>query len=225
MQVTCIIGTDTEIGKTYSCCQIIKYLASYNQLIAALKPIASGLSQCEFGLLNEDVYQLFKASNYGLNFKQINPFSFKEAIAPHIAAQQQNKLMNVTEITNTITRTLSQSITANHILIEGVGGLMVPLNEQETYLDLLMQWKYPIILIVGMKIGCLNHALLTENILKNNNLPLIGWIANQIDPQMLYYQENINYLAHKLSVPLLATIPYQSQLQPTKYFKEMFQCQ
>src|SRR5579863_5126097 len=110
MQVICIIGTDTEIGKTYSCCQIMKYLANNNQLIAALKPIASGVMPCEFGSLNEDVYQLFKASNYALNFEQINPFSFRKAIAPHIAAKQQAQILNVAEITYKITQTISQSI-------------------------------------------------------------------------------------------------------------------
>jgi dethiobiotin synthetase len=202
----------------------MKYLANSNRLTAALKPIASGVMQCEFGLLNEDVYQLFKASNYALNFVQINPFSFRLAIAPHIAAKQQAQILSVAEITNKITQTISQLKMANHVLIEGIGGLMVPLNEKETYLDLLIKWKYPIILVVGMRIGCLNHALLTETVLKNNHLPLVGWVANQVDPQMSCYKENLNYLKCKLSVPLLASISYQGGLQPTKQFRELFQC-
>lgn len=224
MQITYIIGTDTGIGKTYSCCQIMKYLASNNQLVTALKPISSGISQCEYGLLHEDVYQLFQNSNYSLSFEQINPFSFEQAVAPHIAAELMGKPLNVISVNNKVIQTISQCTKVNHILIEGIGGLMVPLNRQETYLDLLNKLKYPIILIVGMRIGCLNHTLLTETILKNSGLGLAGWIANGVDPQMAAYTENLDYLKYKLSAPLLGTIPFQGHLQPTIQFKELFKC-
>jgi dethiobiotin synthetase len=101
---------------------------------------------------------------------------------------------------------------------------MAHLNDEETYLDLLIKWNYPILLVVGMKLGCLNHALLTESILSHNNLPIVGWVANQIEPSMLCYQENLEYLTHKLTLPLLATINYQGQLQPSTPFKEFFHC-
>lgn len=246
----CVIGTDTGVGKTYTCCQIMQYLAQFNYLSATLKPIASGVSNSEYGLVNEDVYQLFKANTYPLSLKQINHFGFKEAIAPHIAAKLEEKKLNVTDIVKQTRETITQTIAANNLmprdlkdmdpsageddsveavlqpnlLIEGVGGLMVPLNEKETYLDVLIAWNYPIILVVGMKLGCLNHAQLTAAILRQNNLPLVGFIANQINPQMAYYDENLEYLRRSLATPLLATISYQGDILPSKAFKELFQC-
>lgn len=224
MKIACIIGTDTEIGKTYSCCKIMEYIIRSNQTITALKPIASGVSSCEYGLLNEDVYRLFKANGYPLNIDQINQFSFKEAIAPHLAAKLLGERLNTQEIINKTGTVINQIQDKSHIIIEGVGGLMAHLNDEETYLDLLIKWNYPILLVVGMKLGCLNHALLTESILSHNNLPIVGWVANQIEPSMLCYQENLEYLTHKLTLPLLATINYQGQLQPSTPFKEFFHC-
>lgn len=224
MTIACIIGTDTSIGKTYSCCQIMKYMILRNRTIATLKPIASGIKHCDGQLLNEDVYQLAKFSNYYLNFKQISPFCFKHAIAPHIAASCEKQSLSVDKVTGRLHKIISQTKSANHMLIEGVGGLMVPLNNEELYLDLLIKWNYPIIFVVGIKLGCLNHALLTNMVLKQQNLPVIGWIANQIDPQMSFFQENLNYLINKLDVPMLATIAFQGSLNPTESFKDLFQC-
>jgi dethiobiotin synthetase len=224
MTVACIIGTDTSIGKTYSCCQIMKYIIQWNYTIATLKPIASGIKNYNGQSLNEDVYQLAKVSNYYLNFKQINPFCLKNAVAPHIAAEYEKQNLRVDDVTQFINKIISQTKTANHILIEGVGGLMVPLNNEELYLDLLIKWNYPIILVVGIKLGCLNHALLTNMVLKQHNLPLVGWIANQIDPQMSFLQENLNYLINKLDAPMIANINFQGNLNPTQSFKDLFQC-
>jgi dethiobiotin synthetase len=225
MQIACIIGTDTEIGKTYSCCKIMEYLAHKNHPIATLKPIASGGSMTEYGFVNEDVYSLFKANSHSLALHEINQFSFSEPIAPHIAAKLDGQELNSELIISQTSQIINQTLASSHILIEGVGGLMVPLNERQTYLDLLIKWNHPIILVVGMKLGCLNHALLTIMVLRQYKLPVVGFIANQIAPNMLYYTENLDYLVNKLDVPLFATIDYQGQLQPTKSFKEFFKCQ
>ncbi|MDQ5920022.1 MAG: dethiobiotin synthetase [Pseudomonadota bacterium] len=232
MQPICIIGTDTGIGKTYTCCKIMQYLISKNRTTTTLKPISSGVSRCEYGLLNADVYQLYKASNYKLDFNQINPFQYPLAVAPHIAAKQHGSTLNVKlvykqmqKIFNAIIHT--NNTVADHVFIEGVGGLMVPLNPTETFLDLLANWNYPIILVVGMKLGCLNHTLLTLQTLQQKKLTILGWAANQIEAQMPYYHENLEYLTHKLdelAVPLLATIAYQDNLKPTLKFKELFKC-
>ena len=202
----------------------MEYVARSNQAIATLKPIASGASSCEYGLLNEDVYRLFKANVYPLSINQINQFSFEQAIAPHLAAKFDGQRLSTQAIMQQTGSVISQTLAMSHIIIEGIGGLMVPLNDEETYVDLLIKWNYPIILVVGMKLGCLNHALLTASILRHYSLPLVGWIANQIDPGMLCYKENLDYLVHKLPAPLLATIAYKGPLQPTKSFKEFFHC-
>lgn len=226
MQVVNIIGTDTEIGKTYSACKIMEYLSSVeNKTVTALKPIASGVIQSEIGLINEDVYQLKKFSNYELNINMINPFCFKNAIAPHIAAEKESINLNANLVIDSIAETIKKVEIYSHILIEGVGGLMVPLNKEETYLDLLIKLQFPVIIIVGIKLGCLNHAILTEQVLRLNNIHIVGWIANHIDPNMVVAKENIEFLRMKIPAPLLATIEHNGKLLPSKYFQEFFKCQ
>lgn len=207
-----IVGTDTDIGKTYATCQLLHYLTKQAFTAAALKPIASGLLDTG---CNQDVLHLAKASSYPLTHAQINAFSFKEAIAPHIAASHENSVLN---IANVVAATDINHPGCDYLLIEGIGGAMTPLNADESYLDLLIAWDYPIILIVGIKLGCLNHALLTEAALKKLNC--IGWIANALSPDMPAYTENIQFLQEKLTMPLLATILYQGSLQITPHFNE-----
>ena len=208
-KIFCIVGTDTDIGKTYATCQLLSHLST----AAALKPIASGVDTD----INADVLRLYNASAQRLSLDQINAFSFKEAIAPHIAARHENISLSVEKI---IAATDVNHPTCDYLLIEGVGGVMTPLNARETYIDLLSAWNYPIILIVGMKLGCLNHALLTAAALKKLNC--IGWIANALSTDMPAYDENLQFLQEKLSVPLLATIPSQGTLQTTPHFSELF---
>ena len=136
MTITCIIGTDTSIGKTYSCCQIMKYITVKNQTVATLKPIATGIEYYDRQLLNEDVYQLAKYSNYRLSYKQINPFCFNQPIAPHIAASLDRQSLSVADIAHEVYKGLNHAKLANHVLIEGVGGLMVPLNNKQLYIDI-----------------------------------------------------------------------------------------
>ncbi|MFN7094608.1 MAG: dethiobiotin synthase [Burkholderiales bacterium] len=223
-QIMCVIGTDTEIGKTYTCCKIMNYLAHFNHLITALKPISSGMVECEYGKINADVYQLLKSSTYSLKASQVSPFSFNAAIAPHIAAGEQGIELKVTEVIAQVAPIIQSVQPVSSILVEGIGGLMVPLNQTENFLDLLKVWNYPIILVVGIKLGCLNHTLLTFQALQHCSLPVVGWIANQIDPQMAYYQQNVDYLTNRLPIPCLATIPYNGELQPTKEFRGVFPC-
>lgn len=212
-----IIGTDTSSGKTHSTIQIMKYLTMSQKKVAALKPIASGMDE----LINEDVAQLLAAASYSLTPQQINLITFTPPIAPHIAAEMENYRLDANIVSIFIENT---QLDVDYLFIEGVGGVMVPLNQNETYLDLLQVSPYPIILVVGMKLGCLNHALLTAEILKQRRLKLVGWIANQIDLQMEYYQENLDYLKQKLEAPLIAETPYQQAIQTTNFFTELFPC-
>lgn len=212
-----IIGTDTSSGKTHTTVQLMQYLIRSQHKVAALKPIASGMDE----LINEDVAQLLAAASYSLTPQQINLITFTPPIAPHIAAKMENYALDAQSINVFIEES---SLGINYLFIEGVGGVMVPLNQNETYLDLLQVSPYPIILVVGMKLGCLNHALLTAEVLSQRKLKLIGWIANQIDPQMEYYPQNLAYLKQKLKAPLLAEIPYQQTIQTTESFTEVFSC-
>ncbi len=223
MRIFNFIGTDTEIGKTYACCQIMRYLQARNYQCCALKPIASGVEETSMGLINPDVAHLMINSNYPLALEQVNPYPLSLAIAPHIAAQQQGLSLNASTIATTLQDTLSL-LQADYVFIEGAGGAMLPLNAHETYLDLLAHLGTPIILVVGMKLGCLNHSLLTAAAVLAAKLPLSGWIANQIEPQMPYYNENLAYLEQVLEAPLIATIPHNGSLTPTTDLYKVLLC-
>ena len=224
--IFCIIGTGTAIGKTYVTCSLLKHLSNQNKKVAALKPLASGLILNGGELINEDTAKLMQAINIIQTANDINPICYPDAIAPHIAAQTIASKSHTSSNNNTLSvktiiaasETTIYRTTYDYLLIEGCGGLLVPLNDTETYLDLLKVWKFPVILTVGMHLGCLNHTLLTYDCLNNNNIPIVGWIANFIDPQMPYLKENLEFLNRKLPIPLLATVPYNQELQTTVYF-------
>lgn len=220
-QVFAVIGTDTEIGKTYSCCRILEYLVTVGKKVTGLKPIASGVLETPQGVINSDSYAHYQASNTKLAIDKITPFCFKEAIAPHIAAINESVDLNSATIIDRIYSSIAAS-DAEIILIEGVGGLMVPLNYQETYLDLLKKLDLPIILVVGIKLGCLNHALLTNDALLNHGLKPVGFIANCIDESMPYRAENITTLEKMLACDLLSIISYGGGIEPTAKFDQLF---
>lgn len=239
MKVFSIVGTDTEIGKTHATVEILNYLNN-NCRAFAIKPIAAGLDKIDGKLINEDVYRIASANHSIISNEIISPLQFELAIAPHIAAQYQQAKLNKHLVINKIQSSIDSIKNINvlhnkysssmnkkppdYILIEGVGGIMVPLNESETYLNVLQQLKHPVILVVGMKLGCLNHALLTYNMLKTHNVQIEGWIANCITPNMPYLKENIEYLERAIRSPLLATIPYNNKIEITPKFKEIFSC-
>ncbi len=215
-----IIGTDTEIGKTYVSYAILRYLKTYGLKVTGIKPIASGISNIDGYSVNEDAYNLWQTSNSGLDINEINPICFREAIAPHIAANLENYNLTVDSVIEKNYPAIND--TRDVTLIEGVGGLVTPLNNHDTYLDLLIKWQYPIILVIGMRLGCLNHSLLTYNNLISNQLNVLGFVVNQIDQNMAYQQENLDYLKQKLNAPFLGYCGYKKELETTQKFKEVF---
>lgn len=217
----CIIGTDTNIGKTYVGQNIISTLVNEGKSIAALKPIASGTSTFNNVEINEDAYHLLSVNNVIKNVNDINPICFKEAIAPHIAAHINQYDLSVDKVTKAAAPSI-QNYDYDYMFIEGCGGLLVPLNDNETYLDLLKRWQYPVVLVVGMKLGCLNHALLTYQCLLNNQINILGWVANYIDPDMQQQAANLAYLKQTIQHPLLGINPYQGMLKPSSHFYEVF---
>lgn len=223
MKIFSIVGTDTEIGKTHTTVEILNYLNSNNFKAAALKPIAAGLEEINDKLINTDIYRISSANHSYISDEIISPLQFKLAIAPHIAAQKQQVELN-TKMTIEKIRTSINAIknSSDYIFIEGVGGIMVPLNQSETYLNILQELPHPVILVVGMKLGCLNHALLTYNTLINSGVKVAGWIANCIVPNMPYLSENLEYLEQTFETPLLAIIPYKNKMKITMKFNEVF---
>ncbi len=216
-----IIGTDTEIGKTYVSCALLNHLQKKGFKVTGIKPIASGKSNINDLWVNEDAYNLWQYSNSGLSIEEINPICFTQAIAPHIAAELEQFNLNTQTVNDKNQCSINNNV-ADVTIIEGVGGLMTPLNHQETYLDLLIQWQYPVILVIGMKLGCLNHSLLTYNTLISNKINVLGFIVNQINKNMPYQTENLSYLQQKLPAPLIGYCRYGGELEITQNFSYVF---
>ncbi|MBN9229259.1 MAG: dethiobiotin synthase [Legionella sp. 40-6] len=203
-----VTGTDTDCGKTYITASILDYLPSS----AAIKPIASGCIREGELLIKADALLLTKRDY--LRPDTINPWAFEKAVSPHIAAAREGRQININKIIQYCEGLKLPQ--AEYLFIEGAGGLLVPLNEEETWVDFLIEYKIPVILVVGMKLGCLNHALLTDAVLNRYGITPAGWIANCLDPYMLELNANIETLKKKLSMPLLDVVAYQgkiSQLQ------------
>ncbi|QMT60387.1 dethiobiotin synthase [Legionella sp. PC997] len=198
-----ITGTDTDCGKTY----VTARLANYFSSSAAIKPVASGCMEIEDQLISSDAQYLQKN---GIGLDVINPWRFRWAVSPHIAAHEEGVQLCINEIADYCLNVQLDGI--ENLFIEGAGGLMVPLNDHETWIDFLKITRIPVILVIGMKLGCINHALLTESVLRTNNIQCMGWIANCIDPNMQALSANIDTLSQKLTSRLLATVPFSGEL-------------
>jgi dethiobiotin synthetase len=199
-----ITGTDTDCGKTYVTAKLVDYFAN----AAALKPVASGCMVIKNQLVSTDAQQL--QQNSLLSLDVINPWRFKLPVSPHIASKEEGICLSIKEIADYCMDLSLPGVES--LFIEGAGGLMVPLNEKETWIDFLKYTDLPVILVVGLKLGCINHALLTEQALIANKIKCVGWIANCLDPEMLALSENISTLKSMLKLPLLATLSYSGGL-------------
>ena len=199
-----ITGTDTDCGKTY----VTTKLRDFSPRSAAIKPVASGCMEVDNQLVSSDALLLQENSDLSLN--QINPWRFKLPVSPHIAAREEGIHLPVSDIATFCMEWQLPGI--DTLFIEGAGGLMVPLNEDETWVDFLKLTKIPVILVVGMKLGCINHAILTEKALEGERIECAGWIANCLDPEMNCLLENITTLRKKLKSPLLATVSFFGEL-------------
>lgn len=191
-----ITGTDTGVGKTYIACQLIRQYVAQGYKVVGMKPIAAGCELMDGQWVNEDVKLLTEASNVSAPANLVNPYCFKEPIAPHIAAQHEGVKIDL-EVIESAYHQLSEM--ADIVIVEGAGGLLVPINAEETLADLIKYLNIPIILVVGMKLGCINHALLTLEVIESRKLPISQWVANPIDPQMLAFNDNVATLQNKLS--------------------------
>lgn len=194
-----IAGTGTGVGKTLAAKALIERCVAAGKRVAAMKPVSAGCVQTPEGWLNDDVAQLRAASNVALPLALMNPYAFESPIAPHIAAQQAGIEIDLARIESAYREIESQS---DEVIVEGVGGLLVPLNANQTAADIVVRLNLPVILVVGMRLGCLNHALLTVEAMQQRGLTLAGWIANRIDPAMPAFDANLASLQARISAPL-----------------------
>lgn len=186
-----ITGTDTNAGKTYVACKLIQQYVEQGYKVVGMKPVAAGCDLVDGEWVNEDVLKLEAASNVKAARKLINPYSFNEPIAPHIAAEMAGVNIELSVIKHAFNQ-LTQM--ADIVIVEGAGGLLVPLNAHQTIADLIAFLDIPIILVVGVKLGCINHALLTAEAIRHRQLSLHSWVANSIDSNMQAHQENLKQL-------------------------------
>jgi dethiobiotin synthetase len=205
-----ITGTDTGVGKTLISIALLLLLKKHGFKTAAIKPVASGCIQTFQGIRNADANLLQFYATEKFPYNKVNPFAFFKPIAPHIAAQKTNQPFNVKNILANCMDILKSS--ADYKIVEGVGGWLVPLNSKETMANLAIEIGFPIILVVGLRLGCLNHALLTLANIQSTPLFLAGWVANIITPEMLVIAENIQTLTNAISAPLLGVISHQKLL-------------
>jgi len=203
-----VTGTDTGVGKTLVCCSLLHAFAARDKKVAGMKPVAAG---CEENEVNDDVKELRKATNILASLGQINPYSFLHPVAPHIAARNSGVQINLERILESFNELASQ---ADVVIVEGAGGILVPLNEKQDIVDLVEMLDIPVIVVVGMRLGCLNHALLTQLAIYSRGLKFAGWIANILEPEMSALDENILSLQQRISAPLLGIIQYQSPADP-----------
>ncbi|WP_250471037.1 dethiobiotin synthase [Caballeronia sp. GAFFF1] len=200
-----VAGTDTEIGKTFVSCALLHGLARAGLRAAAMKPIASGAVMRNGMLHNEDADQLDAAATVALPPDTRTPFMMREPIAPHIAAAREGIALDIGRI---VDAHRAASTLADIVVVEGVGGFRVPLDETHDTADLAIALNVPVVLVVGMRLGCISHALLTAEAIAARGLTLAGWVANRVDPNMLYPDENIATLKQRIAAPLLGVIPH-----------------
>lgn len=200
-----IAGTDTHVGKTRVAAALLHACAALGHRVVGMKPVAAGAELIDGQWVNEDVALLTAAGSVRAAPEAINPYLFREAIAPHIAAEHKGARIEIPRIRAAYEVLAGE---ADLVVVEGVGGLLVPLSERKDAADLAVALGLPVILVVGMRLGCLNHALLTVEALAARDMPLAGWVANRIDPEMAAYEENLLALRRRIAAPLLAEMPH-----------------
>lgn len=199
-----ITGTDTEIGKTFTTSALLRAFATQGRSTLGMKPIASGADEINGVLHNEDVDSLIAASNVKAQQEIVAPYLMRTPAAPHIVAALENLKMDVQHIACCYQQ--AQDL-ADVILVEGVGGYCVPLDDETSTVDLAQALSLPVILVVGMRLGCINHALLTAQAIAASGLRLAGWVANTLDPEMKFFEENVQALKQRLDAPCLGVMP------------------
>ena len=203
-----IAGTDTGVGKTLVACALLRAFAGRGGKAVGMKPVAAGCVETLAGLCCEDVENLRAAGNVVASREWVIPYALASAVAPHIAAEQAGVEVSLEQIDRCFRRLREM---ADVTVVEGVGGFVVPLNARQDAADMAEMLGLPVILVVGMRLGCINHALLTAQAIRHKGLHLAAWVANRVDPGMSAFDENLRALETRLAAPLLGVIPYQAE--------------
>ncbi|MDP2784498.1 MAG: dethiobiotin synthase [Sulfurimicrobium sp.] len=200
-----VTGTDTGVGKTLISCALLHAYAAMGNSTVGMKPVAAGCEPYGSGLRCEDVELLRHASSVQAPIELVNPYAFAPPVAPHVAAAEVGVTIALERI-----RLAYMALTelADKVVVEGVGGFRVPLDEHSDTADLAQLLDLPVVLVVGMRLGCLSHALLTVEAIAARGLPLAGWVANRVDPEMAGFDANLQALQRRIVAPLLGVVAY-----------------
>ncbi len=202
-----ITGTDTGVGKTCATVTLMHYFKQQGQTVLGMKPIAAGCEWLDGQLKNEDALLLQENASKQLPYKKINPYAYELPVSPHLAGKK-----NPVRIDTVVQHFNDLSNKADVVLVEGAGGWLAPINEQEDIADLVKALDIPVIIVVGIKLGCINHAKLTFQAINNIGVKCSGWLAVCIEPNMLKVEENIETLKKQISAPLLGIFPYMEKI-------------
>lgn len=208
-----VTGTDTEVGKTLVAVSLLHALTARGYRCVGMKPVASGCTPGATGLhRSRDAEALLAHSSVPAEYVDVNPYSFVPAVAPHLAAAAAGQAISLDKVQAHYERLCDA---AEWVVVEGVGGWAVPLADDASIADLARALGLPVILVVGMRLGCLNHALLTGDAIERDGLVMAGWVANQIEPEMPLFEENVHALERRLAAPLLGVVPHLSVPHPS----------
>ena len=207
-----VTGTDTGIGKTYASCALLHALRAAGHRASGMKPVASGCHATPDGLRNDDALALLAASDPAPDYALCNPFALADAIAPHLAARAEGVEITLAPIMQPYEQ-IARS--ADRVVVEGVGGWSVPLSDSLMQADLVRALELPVILVVGLRLGCINHALLSARAIAADGCNLIGWIANRIDFAMASAEANVETLQARIPAPMLGVLEQAPDRTPT----------
>ena len=202
-----VTGTDTGVGKTLIASALLRGLRERGTRVAAMKPVASGCRETPDGIVNDDALALIAEASEPAPYRIVNPYAFVPAIAPHVAAIEAGTRIDLRELERAY-RILAGL--ADVVVIEGAGGWLVPLDEKHALADFAKRVKADVVLVVGLRLGCLNHALLTAQAIRHSGLKLVGWVGNGIEARFERASDNIRALEERLDAPLLGQIPHRA---------------
>ncbi len=208
-----VTGTDTEVGKTLVSAGLLLHLRQRHARVVGMKPVAAGTVATPGGEDNEDVMALRACGSLRVPRELDNPYCLKLPLSPHLAARAEGVRI---ELPVLVQRYCALAAQADAVVVEGAGGFFVPLNDDETGADLAQALGLPVLLVVGLRLGCLNHALLTAEAIRARGLRLAGWVANHVDPRMAAQADNIAYLQARLAAPLWAEVPHMAGPDPQR---------
>jgi dethiobiotin synthetase len=213
-----VTGTDTGVGKTRVAAALCRAFAARGMRVAAMKPIASGCVLTPEGLRNEDAVALLGAMNVRARYADVNPYAFAPAIAPHIAAREAGVDIDFGVLDCAYAQLRAQS---QVLIVEGAGGWLAPLDASRAFADLAVHWRMDVVLVVGMRLGCLNHALLTAESIERRGLHLRGWVANSIEAQFERTAENISTLRSRISAPCVGIFSFDPKAHPEAFARDL----